>query len=597
MGKPILLTPHLTRVVSHYKKFDLEVPRELLDGRPVRPDLRDFPYPLPRPKQAYVCSCAGEGGVKWFGADGGVTRYDPYADSLADVVQYCSAPRDLLDNNVQNLLADGTGVWVLTESGATHIDMTRMSAAAKAELLLRATLTIVDRRGMVSQRALSEARNLASAVPYGHSDNDGGFTALFAIGEIFHYETLRREYGDYDRRTLAQREVACRASEGALLLMYIAGRGNGFVARSYVTKNEPVPDDGLFFKKNGATAYCLNTAFARQRRMVGVECPADSPIPERLRKLYADEGYEDDDITYKGDTSSDEITFHYLHLLVAHEFLGREDAEYDTLLRTAAVNTMTHIIDNGFTLHDATDEPTTWAKWNPEYFATPDGYADAALNSAEVMMYLRVTMRLTGEEGRWKKAYDHLLSIGYGDLPMQHFDRFHQVCMSMHVDDREEMMYGDHGLAVAAFWGLITLEPDPELKEKFRRGFRSWLNTIEPEYNPGYYFLYMLSDPDNADPDEERIRTWFARANVSRLAAGVSLDRRVDIPARVLRGGALETSALLAQDERFISKYDRDPYDYKNEDSGGVYTVECCTPYTFAYWLGRYFKFIEEADA
>ena len=63
------------------------------------------------------------------------------------------------------------------------------------------------------------------------------------------------------------------------------------------------------------------------------------------------------------------------------------------------------------------------------------------------------------------------------------------------------------------------------------------------------------------------------------------------------RGGYRETSALLPQDERFISKNDRDPYAYVNEDSGGVYTVESCSPYTLAYWLGRYFKFLEEAQA
>ena len=54
--------------------------------------------------------------------------------------------------------------------------------------------------------------------------------------------------------------------------------------------------------------------------------------------------------------------------------------------------------------------------------------------------------------------------------------------------------------------------------------------------------------------------------------------------------------AIELNDERFIAKYDRNPLEYKNEDSGGVFCVESCYPYTFAYWMGRYFKFIEEGE-
>ena len=76
---------------------------------------------------------------------------------------------------------------------------------------------------------------------------------------------------------------------------------------------------------------------------------------------------------------------------------------------------------------------------------------------------------------------------------------------------------------------------DPELKEIYRKGFRSWRYSLQPEYNPGYDFLYFLSDPDNAKPDAERIRTWFYRFNVSRIASGVSLTSRVDYPQKLFK--------------------------------------------------------------
>ena len=595
MAEAIKLYPQLTRVISHYKKYDIEVPKSLLEVKPQKPDLSEVKYPLPLRKKDYCCFCETDNGVMWYGGKGGVTRYNPDAECLTDVVMHFAARRDLLDNNVNALVPDDKdGVWVLTDNGATHIDMVLMTMEEKSYRLLEETLTYVQRHSMVSQKKLSEAGNLKSILPYGHSDNDGSFSAAYAMGEIFRYATLKRELGDLAEETIEARRVAMRASEATLMLMYISGRGDGFVARTYLTKDEPVPDDGLFYKKNGATAVCLNTTDARNKKIVGLEVKADAPIPDRLRKLYTCDGYEDTDIVYKGDTSSDEITHQYMHLLVAHEFLGREDPEYDELLKTAAVNTTTHMIKNNFALREAHGGYTTWAKWNLEYFNTPMGWADACLNAGQMLMYLRVTMHLTGEKGIWQETYDELLEKGYADLTVKHYDRFNQVCVQGGIEFREDIMYGDHMLAVLSLWGLITLEPDEALKEKFRIAFRSWRGSLAPEFNPGYDFPYFLSDPENAKPDAERIRAWFYRFCVSRLASNVSLDMRRDYPKRIHKGGYASTSALLPNDERFIAKYDRDPLEYKNEDSGGVFCVESCYPYTFAYWLGRYFRFIEE---
>jgi hypothetical protein len=61
-------------------------------------------------------------------------------------------------------------------------------------------------------------------------------------------------------------------------------------------------------------------------------------------------------------------------------------------------------------------------------------------------------------------------------------------------------------------------------------------------------------------------------------------------------GGYKAVSALPTNDERFIAKLDRDPLEFKDEDSGGVYCVESCYVFTFGYWLGRYFGFIEEGE-
>lgn len=593
MKKPITLPPRLTRVVNHYKRYDIEVPKELLDIRPVRPDLRSFPYPLPQRKSEYTCFAKGRGGVMWYGSNGGITRYCPNADCLEDIMMYFSADRDLLDNNVKVLFAEGDGVWALTEQGVTHIGMKLISGEEKAEILTEETLKYVSRHGMVSQRDLSKPRDVKSRVPFGHSDNDGGFTACFAIGEIFKYATLKKENGPLDTKTQKARKTAFDASEATLLLMYLPGRGDGFVARSYVTSAEPVPDNGLFYKKNGEKAVCINTTAARKRGIVGLEVKADGFIPDRLARHYRDEGFSDTDITYKGDTSSDEITLHYMHLLVAHEFLGSEDCEYDELLCDAAKNTMNHILNHGYQLHECDGKPTTWAKWDLDYFNSYVGYPDGGLNSVELMMYLRIVMHITGESGRWQESLDKLISMGYIELTTTHNTQFFQSALEKGLDVREDYMFGDHSLCVFSYWGLLTLEPEGENKEILKNSFKSWRDKMECEHNPGYDFPFLLCCPEEEENcDWDLYAKWFNRHNISRLASGVSLDRRNDIPKKILMGGYEETSFLLMPDERFISKYDRNPLEYKNEDSGGIHCVESCYTYTFAYWLGRYFGYI-----
>ena len=125
------------------------------------------------------------------------------------------------------------------------------------------------------------------------------------------------------------------------------------------------------------------------------------------------------------------------------------------------------MIKNNFALREADGGFTTWAKWNLEYFNTPMGWADACLNAGQMLMYLRVTMHLTGESGIWQKTYDELIEKGYADLTVKHYDRFNQVCLQGGIDFREDIMYGDHMLATLAYYGICTLEKDEKLLAKY----------------------------------------------------------------------------------------------------------------------------------
>lgn len=585
----------ISRVIDIFNIGAAGVPEALYSVKNEYIDVWDIEYPLPARKKDYKFGIEING-VKWLAADNGVTRYDAKAEKEVDTVMYFSADRDLNDNKVQALYSDSSdpeSVWVLTETGVSHIVLSEIDPDDKAEVLTQETLKYVDRRGMVTQRVLTVPREKDSHVPYGHSDNSGTFTAGFAVGELFRYATMKRELGPDHEKTKAARKNAVRATEACQLLMYLPGRGDGFVARTYMVPTEPYPDDGLFYRKEGGKAVCLSTTFAKKKGMAGMVIDASHPVPERLAKLYKDAGYSDDGIVYKGDTSSDEITLHYLLIYFAHEILGEEDPELDELLKGSAKATLKHILTHNNELWECNGKPTTWAKWSTDYFATMLGWSDGCLNSAQLLMYLKVVMHITGEKGEWQEAYDRLIAEGYAERATLHEMRFALSSMADGVETVENLMYGDNMLATAAYWILIELEDDEKMKNLFREGYKGWNSTFRREHNPVYDFPYLLACPDEK-VDTDMLEDWFRRFGMTRLCSNVSMQARKDLPVKTRYGGETETSWLLTMDEMLVSKYDRNPYRFEvSRDHRGLFVLESCYVYTCAYWMGRYFGFID----
>lgn len=591
-----ILKPHVSRKITIMSKDDPRVPQALFSAECIAPDLKDFPYPLPSKKSDYTCFAEGNNGVFWYGGKSGLTRYDSKADRKADKIMYFSACRHLADNKVDALLAEGDNVWALTGDQVSHIEMVTVSAEEKAEILHKETKKYVQRRGMVSQKDLKIARDLESCYPYAACDNDGLFTSGYAMAEMFHYATLRRELGEDHPKTKQARADATLGCEACLLLMYIHGRPEGFIARSYHIGEEPVPDDGFFYKREGEKAICVETTASKRSGRAGEAYPADYPIPDRLARLYRDLGYTEDDITYKADTSSDEVTGHFLQMRYAHDILGPGDPELDEIIKDAARRTMTHIINGNYELHECSGKPTTWAKWSWDYFNDFGiGYCDAPLNAGEILMYLKVTMHIMGEKGLWQEHYEKLIGEGYAELCTKHFDRFYQGSTAQHLAMEEDLMYGDNTLAVLSFWQLCTLEEDEKLLDLYRRSFKSWTWTILREHTPAFDFMYKMGCPDD-EIDMEKAVDWFNNFELTRLVSSVHMSDRHDVPRKLPRSGDREVSALLPLAEIPISKFDRNPFsDVEFHEQPGT-CVESCYVYTYSYWLGRYFGFIGEEE-
>lgn len=594
--KPYILKPHLTRKITFMKKDDPRVPQALFETVNTAPDLAKFPYPLPSKKSDYTCFAEGANGVIWYGATTGLTRYDANAERAEDIIMYFSAHKHLDNNKVDAILPEGDNVWVLNGDSVSYIEMIMLTCEERGDLLREETHKYVMRRGMVCHMNTTEPKRIETALGYTSCDNDGLFTSSHAAGEMFRYAVLKRELGADHPKTVDAKKWATLSCEAALLLTYIHGREEGFIARSYHVKGEPVPDDGHFYQRNGDKAVCAETTESKKSGRVGEEAPCAYPVPDRLAKLYRDLGYTEDDICYKADTSSDEVTGHFMQMWIAHKVLGPDDPELDEIIKTACRRTTKHIIDGGFEFLEHTGKPTTWAKWSKRYFATAgSGYVDAPLNAAEMLAYLKVTMDVTGESGIWQETYDKLVADGYAELATKHFDRFFQGAIGVGASPEEDLMYGDNFLAVMTYWLLGVLEKDEKLLELYRNGFKAWSGTLLRELNPGYAFPMLAACPD-LELDFDRLADWFYRHEITRLAALVKTNRH-DVPVKRLRHGAdveKELSALLMPDERSTEKFDRNPFQLVEYSDGRNSHFEGCYPYTFAYWMGRYYGFIAE---
>lgn len=230
-----------------------------------------------------TCVTKDTNGVYWIGTNNGLQRVDFTEKDARDIVQYMAGPQYLYggDDVVTGVASDGAGgVWVRTASGVTHIAYKLETIYEKTKIYEKLNGLVHDRRGMVTGTGFSFTDNSAGGiVNYGSStglftsnpqtsDNDGLWTSMYAMGEIFRYQALKDEYGaaatDDQKTEIAEAKAAAlRATKAVLLLNYVSGRGNGFPARSYMLTSEasaqtttsgnadPADDDYGFQSQNG----------------------------------------------------------------------------------------------------------------------------------------------------------------------------------------------------------------------------------------------------------------------------------------------------------------------------------------------------------
>ncbi len=460
-----------------------------------------------------------DGGL-WMGSPDGAVCFLPECEPQSQWF-YFWGRRYLPDNKVINVIPDAKGAWVRTETGVLHLEFKPFDLARKSDFFLRRIWQRHSRYGYIADCDLLRPGGLSSfrLTP---SDNDGLWTAIYVAAECFRYAVTRSpEALDHARDPLA-----------ALLRLEAITGIAGFPARALIRKGD-----------------------------------------------YRDAGGEwhwtpDGEWEWKGDTSSDELVGHFFAYSVAYDLLPDESDR--AAIRPVAGRIARHLLDHGLNLVGPGGRTTRWGRYSPEYFATPDGKADCALNSLEILSHLRVAYHLTRNE-QFLSAYRRLIDdLGY----LQNVGKFATRAPA-------EVNYSDEELAFLSFYPVMKLEDDPRLRQQYARALQGLWARTRDEKNPLWNLIYAAATGAR-DYDQKDAVDSLNRIPLDTVSWTVRNSQRADMTLRSSRGrfGERESRRALPPNERAMMKWNANPFELdggnggRSEDDGAFFLLP--------YWLGRY---------
>ncbi len=445
--------------------------------------------------------------------------------------RYYAGRRWLPSDRVHSITDDGAGgAWIATEGGIAHIAFRDMTMEQKSAHFDSITEARHNRNGYVTDCQLTIPGDLNS-FRYEASDNDGLWSALYICGECFHFAVTKEE---------AARTSARKSMNAILELVRLTGIP-GFPARAVIRKGEAVnqSDAGPNWHK--------------------------SPF--------------DPDVLWKDDTSSDEIDGHFMAWYVYSELTADSDEKKKIAETCRAV--MNHILDHKYTLVGPNGKHTRWGVWAPELLNNdPKWAAERGLNSLEILSHLKVAIHLCGDQ-RFKDAYQ--------DLIVNHHYAANTINQKL-LPPEHENNHSDDELAAVAYYPLLQLEEDPELRGIYLLSLQQTQNILKPERSPLYNILFGACS--GLPCDAEAAVQWLRDCPLDLIKWGVVNSVRADVTLSELldRFQHRQLTHVLNPNETQVSKWNYNPYAVDTPGNGGEESDG--TFWLLPYWMGRYHKIL-----
>ncbi len=446
------------------------------------------------------------------------------------VSKYFPAEKFAYETNVAAVASCGDDLYTASKGGIVKISFKSMTLYDKAVHYLEETEKYFPRK-----QGFITAIYGKMGVDVSHiSDNDGLWTQTYLAALCMWYDVTK------DEKIL---ELA-RKYKDAMLVLSKATEIKGFPARAVRYPDEQGWGEGLGELDLGA------------------------------------EWHRSSDGTYEwlGETSSDEMTGHYVGYSLYYDLCASEDEKPE--IREAICDMTDHILEHNGFLCDFDGLPTSWACWNEEALNNDSMWMwEKGVNSLEILNFLKISYHVSGDE-KYNEKYKYLINDHHFLLNAAYHKRADGH--SCHIDDNLAMMNS---------LSYLRLEKDSAIRQYILIGLANHYNYEKIEGNPYFAFIYSAFTGEPCDVDS-CVKT-LQNVHYELQNYYINNDNRKDLEyddEPVYWGAEPRIKYPLPWDERPFSRLGLEAFGISGGDP--KYTDAGYT-YLFMYWTGRFLGIIE----
>ena len=449
-------------------------------------------------------------------------------------------------------------IYFGSAAGMTWTTVERMTIEDKMALLREKIELRHDRDGAVADSRLTVPGDLSTSIPW-DSDNDGGWTSYWLIAECMRW----KETSD------PQAKANFDKSLQAMLNLRLLTGEDWFLARALIRKDGcrlddcDNPDDGMWYT---------------------------SP---------------DGEWWVKSDTSNDEVTSHLFMMGPAYDLCADETQK--KAIAAHVSNIIGGIIDHDYQLLRPTGECTTYGQFDPGYVNFIGLFGDGGQRSVQTLAAMNLAIYMTADQESRLQPGETL------DMPgSQKFIDAKAFLMNdeNHYDDNVMTSTeppGRHGngdgdeLSTQAFFILVQYEQDAALKARWLKGWRSVYDNLKTQQSAVWDVIQGVIT--QTVPNLYLGERWFRLYPLDLIRWNIHNNHRLDLvkaPQYYIDRPEFR-ERYMRSDNRIIPSDER-PNDRHNTsqfqiEGGWGDTVEMdAADVLAAYWMARYYGFIEPAD-
>jgi hypothetical protein len=500
------------------------------------------------PSAQIRCIAKSPEGIMWVGTDVGIVRYAP---DRSHSIRF--SKRWLTDNKVTDIDFDAEGnAWIATANGVSAIKRRMMTLEDKEKNFYSQLMKKHMREPWTCGLLRLEVPGDTATWRNSDDDNDGEYTGGYLAMESFRYAAT----GDPDARMKAR-----KAFDFLKFLQEVTGT-EGFFARSIVPADwKKVNDPNRTYDKKQLAEELVND-------------PRYKPVEQRWRKS------KDGKWLWKGDTSSDEMDGHMMSYFFYYELAA--DEEEKILIRNHVRKIIDCLIKTGYNLVDVDGTHTRWAVWSPEKLNhDPDWSSEKALNSLELLAYLKFAAHITGDD-KYDKEYIRLIEK----------EGYLENASKLNSKNPAWQIYFDRTMEGYLFPILLKYEEDPEYRHFYEMLAEEWMENQQAGENLINNFTYAY-----ATGDKVNIRQSIEFLKDTPLdLVDWTIDHTLREDVHIVRKPILEElqiEELPSASERATVRWDRNPW---AAVEGNQQQVREPVFWLWPYWMARYLSVIRSSD-